>query len=272
MRVALPDADFFVETFGDSGSPVLLVMGLGMPGRAWKNQAPELARKHRVAWFDHRGAGQTEARPGIWSMELLAKDCSSLMDHLGWENAHIVGVSMGGMVAQHVALNHRSRVRSLSLIATHAGGFTGRLPTLIGLWRFVSANGTSAEKRMDHLMSLLFPDDAFDEQERARVKESLWLDLVDRQPARYRLAQLSAVLRHNNRNKLGQLRGIPTFVAKPGRDILIRPRECEWLAQQIPDATLVEFPNAGHGIIRQEAAALNRELLRHFEAVDRRAK
>lgn len=268
MRIKLSDVVFHVETFGELGSPVLLVMGLGMPGRAWKNQVPDLARHHRVAWFDHRGSGKTEARPGLWSMDLFARDCVTLMDHLGWVDAHVVGVSMGGMIAQHVALKYRERVRSLSLIATHAGGFRGRMPTGAGLWRFVSANGASVDKRLNHLMSLLFPDDAFDESERARVKEGLLQDLVDRQPVRYRLSQLVAVLRHDMRARLSELGGVPTLVAKPGRDILVRPEECTRLANNIPGAKLVEFPNAGHGIIRQEAPALNQELLRHFAAAD----
>ncbi|MCA9537524.1 MAG: alpha/beta fold hydrolase, partial [Myxococcales bacterium] len=130
------DVELAYEVAGAAGSPVLLIMGFSVPGRAWSGQVPALAERHRVAWFDNRGVGNTQARPGWYSMRLLADDARRLLDHLDWPTAHIVGVSMGGMIAQELAVTVPDRVRSLTLIATHAGGVRARTPTWRGLMRF----------------------------------------------------------------------------------------------------------------------------------------
>lgn len=246
------------------GSPVLLVMGFVMRGHAWRFQVPTLAEAHRVCTFDNRGVGATECRPRPLSMRLLADDARRLMDHLGWSRAHVVGVSMGGMVAQELALRAPGRVRSLSLVATHAGGPRARLPRRRGavqLWR--ARTGRSERDRGAAVTRLLFPD-AFLEG-----ADPDWLEAILREdfslpvPARFQLSQYAAILRHDTRRRLGELRA-PTLVVKPARDALIHPRESDRLHHLIPDARLLTLPGAGHGVVRQCAAELNAALLAHF--------
>ncbi|MFH2010869.1 MAG: alpha/beta fold hydrolase [bacterium] len=256
-------------TLGERGTPVLLVMGYTVPGSAWVHQVPALSAHHRVAWYDHRGCGATEAAPGAYSMRLLASDAERLLDHLGWDTAHVVGVSMGGMVSQELALRARRRIRSLTLIATHAGGMVSRVPPWAGLKRFVHANLAPRSQRFEILKRLLFPDDFL-----ARCDQE-WLEWVLRNdfgtpiPTRYRLSQLAAVMRHDTRRRVGQLRGLPTLVVGAGRDALVQPAACERLHRLLPGSRFHVFQEAGHAVIRQCYAALNELLLEHFAAADR---
>lgn len=262
------NADIAYDTAGDEGSPVLLVMGFGLPGQSWRHQIPTLAAQHRVAWFDQRGSGQTRARAGAYSMSLLASDALALMDHLGWQRAHVVGVSMGGMVAQWLALSALHRVRSLSLIATHAGGVRARLPSLRGTLAFVAANIGPRTQRHAALARLLFPLEYIQRTGEAFIRQALREEFANPPPLRFRLSQLAAVGRHDTRRRLHRLAGIPTLVVVPGQDELVRPVANQRLWRRIPGASIIEFPDAGHGILRQHADSLNAALLRHFQQAD----
>jgi len=267
-RAQGPGVDLAYNTAGEGGTPVLLVMGYTVPGSAWVHQIPTLARHHRVAWYDHRGCGDTRAAPGAYTMALLAEDALRLVDHLGWEAAHVVGVSMGGMVSQELALRCPERVRSLSLIATHAGGLRSRLPPVAGLKCFVLANLGPRSERIRNLERLLFPDAFLAGCDRQWLAEILRNDFGRPIHAKYRLSQMAAVMRHDTRDRLDRLGGIPTLVVQPAHDKLVSPGACQDLAWRIPGARLKVYPDAGHGVIRQCAADLNRDLLAHFAAAD----
>lgn len=248
---------------GKTGEPVLLIMGYSLPGHAWVHQIPALARHHRVVWYDNRGSGSTEARAGVHSMVELAEDALALMDHLGWERAHITGVSMGGMIAQELALRWRERVMSLTLIATHAGGGWRSLPALRGPARFlygrVRGRGFS-----DLIPELLFPTEflaACDEEWLAGVMQA---EFGKRPPLPQRLSQVAALLRHDTRDRLRQLEGLPTLIVKPALDVLVRPTASDDLQRRIPGSRLLVFPDAGHGLIRQCHRRLNAALLEHY--------
>lgn len=270
QRAEWPGVCLAYDTAGEGGAPVLLIMGYTVPGSAWVHQVPALAERHCVAWYDHRGCGDTRAEPGPYTMALLAEDSVRLLDHLGWESAHVVGVSMGGMVSQELALRCPERVRSLALIATHSGGLRSWLPPLAGLAGFLRANFGPRHERMRSLERLLFPD-AFlagcDRQWLAKILEN---DFGRPIPPKYRLSQMAAMLRHDTRDRLERLGGIPTLVVKPALDKLVSPEACEQLCWRIPGATLKVYPDAGHGVIRQCAGSLNRDLLDHFAAADAR--
>lgn len=111
------------DRFG-SGEPLLLIQGMSGHRRMWGPEfLGELAGDFDVVAYDHRGVGESD-RAQAFTIADLADDAAELMTRLGWESAHIVGISMGGMVAQELALNHPERVRTLTLGCTSAGGFT----------------------------------------------------------------------------------------------------------------------------------------------------
>lgn len=248
--------------------PVLLVMGFGLPGRVWRFVLPELVDR-RLVTFDNRGAGQSDAPRGPYRMAQLATDALALMDHLGLARAHLVGVSMGGMVAQEMALADTRRFASLTLIATHPGGPAHRVPPPAGLWHFLGANFARSEsRRLDAVSRLLFPKAFRDEIGRTWLHQVLAEDFTPPASAAGRKGQLAAVMRHDTRRRLPALAGLPTLVIKPMQDKLVAPSGSDRLARLIPGATKVELADAGHGLIRQKAPQLGEHLRAHFAAAE----
>jgi 3-oxoadipate enol-lactonase len=174
---------------------------------------------------------------------------------------------MGGMIAQELALRHRARIRSLALIATHAGGLRNLLPPLRGMRLFLEAQLGGKSRRIAALERLLFPDDYLARCDRAAVLESLRADFGGAIPLAQRLTQLGAAFRHEGR-RLHELASVPTLIVRPGQDVLIRPRESDRLHRLIPGSRLVRIDEAGHGVIRQCAGRLNELLLEHFRLRD----
>jgi pimeloyl-ACP methyl ester carboxylesterase len=264
----LPDARISYDTAGDRGSPVLLVMGFGAPGRMWHHQIQAFAAHHQVAWFDNVGAGDTRAR-ALFRMRDLGRHAVAVMDALGWPDAHVVGVSMGGMIAQEIALASTPRVRSLSLIATHAGGLRNLIPPPQSLYLFARAFLGPRAGRARMLERLIFPDDYLRTIDVAPLRAALDDHVVQAAPALDRLRQIAALLGHRAAHRLHALSTTPTLVIKAARDRLIRPRELDRLHRLIPNSRLIEFVDAGHAILHQCAAGVNHALLDHFTAVDR---
>lgn len=256
----------FYETDGEGpGEPVVLVMGLGGRGRGFEGQIGAIAAHHPVVWFDNRGAGDTQAAPGRYTMGLFADDVRRLMDHLGWPRAHLAGASMGGMIAQEFALRFPERVISLSLLVTHAGGRRPRLPRPTGLRRFARVVGRKGGSRVTALEQLLFPDAYLAEVDREALRRRL-LAQFKAMPRPYLLSQVAAVMRHRTAPRLRQLADTPTVILQAAHDIVIHPKESRRLHRLIPNSRLVTFHDAGHGLIRHKVDEVNRVLLDHFAA------
>jgi 3-oxoadipate enol-lactonase len=268
--IDLSDARLFFDTAGERGSPVLLIMGFGVPGHMWMNQIPTLATRHRVAWFDNCGAGGGTARSRRrpYTMLDLARHAVGVLDHQGWADAHVVGVSMGGMVAQEMALSFRGRVRSLTLMVTHPGGLRHLVPPARSLLAFARSFLGPRAQRSRALEQLIFPEAYLAGIDVGPIRAALSERVVDAAPLGDRLAQIAAIITHKTTPRLHRLTGTPTLVVKAGLDRLVRPSASDLLHQRIPGARLVEFEDAGHAILHQCAARLNEVVLEHLTAVD----
>jgi len=110
--------DLFYETHGD-GDPLLLIMGLAADSTAWLFQVPEFAGHYRTIVFDNRGVGRSSKPAGPYTIHEMADDAAGLLDVLHVPRAHVVGVSMGGMIAQELVLRHPERVHGLVLACTY---------------------------------------------------------------------------------------------------------------------------------------------------------
>lgn len=255
------------EVAGQTGSPVVLVMGLGLPASAWRAQVEALAPHHRVLTFDNRGVGGSDAPSGPYRIDELAGDALALIDHLGWEDAHLAGISMGGMIAQQLALDAPGRVRSLALLSTSGRGL-GWKPSPGGLRNGLGVVFGRGEARYRALQEQLFSQEALERFDPGQLSRAMEARLGPLPPLRTFLSQYAAVVRFRSEERLGELDGLPALVVQPGGDRVIHPGESVRLARLIPSARLVAFPGSGHGVIVEQAEAVNRLLLAHFRRAD----
>ncbi|MCB9663412.1 MAG: alpha/beta fold hydrolase [Alphaproteobacteria bacterium] len=233
-----------------SGPPVLLVMGFGMSGEAWLPLVRRLRDRFTLCRYDARGLGDSTPGDGPHHLRGLADDAAALLDHLGWDRAHVTGVSMGGMISQHLALRHRPRVRTLGLLATHGGPGWRCLPERRAIELFVKANTRAGVDRMEVLRHLLLTDPEhppaeFDVEQLRSVSRPA--------PRRVRLRHLASILRHDTLDRLRGLHDLPALVLRPDHDVLVPPRCSDALADALPLGRLHPIPDGGHGALVERA-------------------
>jgi len=113
-----PDVSLYFEQSGE-GTLVLLIQGVGVAGECWRPQVEVLSKNFQTVIFDNRGLGRSCPCTGPITIEAMAEDARALMDGAGWESAHIIGHSMGGVIAQQLALDCPKRVRSHETKCAH---------------------------------------------------------------------------------------------------------------------------------------------------------
>ena len=251
------------QTFGENGPPVLFVMGFGMAGAVWGPQVDKLQSDHRCCHYDHLGVGESDRGPFLRTIPAMADDAVRILDDLSWDRAHVVGVSMGGMIAQELALRSADRCESLTLVATHDGARVASLPTLRGMRLFLQGLFGGPKSRMRSLPRLLYPEEFLESIGPEAIASHLDVRLGHPPTLRTVLGQLYAVWRHSTESRLPQIE-LPTLLVRPGKDILIRPTQTDRLAERIPNAQVLRFDDAGHGVTFQKAAELNAALRDHF--------
>jgi 3-oxoadipate enol-lactonase len=252
------EVDLYYESTGADGAPVLLVMGLGMTATGWWRTVPVLAARLRVLSFDNRGVGRSARPPGPYTVAQLADDAMAVLDAAGERTAHVYGVSLGGMIAQEIALRHPDRVRRLVLGATTAGGPRARYPDRATLAFFERRGQMPAEEAV--WASVPYNYAARTRSESAqRIAE----DIAQRlrfpiEPGPY-MAQLAAAIGHDAYGRLGAIRA-PTLVVHGAEDRMVHPDNARLLADAIPGAELRLWPRTGHLLFTDEPA-VDRDVL-----------
>jgi 3-oxoadipate enol-lactonase len=229
---------------GAPGEPVLMIMGLGASSRLWYRLLPWISRRHRAIVFDNRGTGDSSPVRARLTMSGLAKDAVGVLDAAGVDRAHVLGASMGGMIAQHVALDHRERVSSLVLACTTPGGPSGLPP-----WRLLATAALRpvlGSRRTFPLVAPALYSRATLNGNRERMREDLKRRMEDSTSALTVYGQLGAVALHDTRSRLGELAGLETLVVHGLEDGLVPPARGRDLAERIPGARLELIPACGH--------------------------
>lgn len=179
------DIDLHYELSGD-GPPVLLIQGVGVVGECWRPQASGLRNNFQTLIFDNRGIGRSVPCRGPVTIEAMAEDAEALLDEVGWASAHVVGHSMGGVIAQQLALNCPKRVRSLSLLCTFARGTDGGRLTPWTLWMGLRTRIGSRRMRRRPFLEMLMPQDylqtANEDELASRVASLVGRDLAEQPP------------------------------------------------------------------------------------------
>jgi 3-oxoadipate enol-lactonase len=256
------------DVHGD-GEPLLLVMGLSGSRRGWYRLLPHLEGRCQAIAFDNRGTGDSDPVTGPLTMADLVADALAVLDAAGHESAHVMGVSMGGMIAQHLALDHRDRVRSLILGCTTAGARGGAPP-----WRLLGATAlrplVGATRTFPIVMPALYARSTR-EQQPERVREDLSIRLADNTDIRTTAAQMAAVTRHDTRARLRELEGLEVTVIHGAEDVLVPPEAGEELATAIPGARMVMIPACGHMLTTDAEDTAAGAVLEHLERVSSRS-
>lgn len=254
------DAAISYEITGN-GDPLLMIMGFATDSRMWFMQTPAFSTSHRCITFDNRASGMSEVGEHPITMERMARDALAVLDAAGAERAHILGISMGGAIAEHLALLAPERVRSLTLAATWAGpnAWLPRL-TKIGL-TLLAAEGSAAVARASMLW-VFSPRFIIDNPAMAQVVEDTAVEMSTDDTAFK--AQLQATQDHDVRARLHEITA-PTLVMSGRRDVFVPPELGKEVAALIPNATYVEL-DGGHGFNIEEPAAFNETVLGFINA------
>jgi pimeloyl-ACP methyl ester carboxylesterase len=236
-------------------------MGLGGNADWWDERfLRPLAERYRVVAFDNRGAGRSGTPEGPYTISLMASDAAGLMDHLGWESAHVLGFSMGGMIAQELTCTCPERVRRLVLLCTNCGGkervnASADVSAVLTMPR----DGLTPEDIARASLYLLFPQEYIEKEAElmGRVTQSL---LIAPTNPRCFMEQLKAADAWSIHARLGRIKQ-PTLIITGERDIMIPPQNSRILAEAIPDSRLVEFAGAGHLVTSMFPEETAREVL-----------
>jgi 3-oxoadipate enol-lactonase len=223
-----------------SGEPLLLIMGLSYPSYMWHRSRPALARLYRTIALDNRGVGQSDAPPGVYSIPLMAADAAAVLDAACVENAHVFGVSMGGMIAQEFAIQYPKRVRSLILGCTTPGGPHAVQAEPAAL-QVIMRQGFTPEEATEAIIPFIYdeatPRERIDEDMAIRKK---WFPT----PQGY-MGQLQGIFGWEAYSRLAQITA-PTLVIHGETDRLIPPANATLIAERIPGAKLTLIPHASH--------------------------
>jgi pimeloyl-ACP methyl ester carboxylesterase len=249
-----------------SGPAVLAIQGAGVTGSGWRPQVDGLVHRFRVVTFDNRGIGASSRGQSALTIERMAADALAIADAEGMERFHLIGHSMGGLIAQHVALTSRARVQSLALLCTFADGASAtRLSGRMLVLAMRSRIGTRAMRRRG-MIRMIMPDAYIRDHDVIALARQLGdlfgHDLADQPPII--LEQLRAMSKYRGVSRLSELSGIPTLVLSASHDPLAPPTRGREIASLIAGARFIEFGDASHALPIQCADEVNALLLEHL--------
>lgn len=232
-----------------SGQPVLLIAGLGYSSDMWWRLLPDLSARHRTVRFDNRGVGRTGVcPPGPHRLEVMADDAAAVLQAAGVDSAHVVGISMGGTIAQELALRHPERVRSLVLAATSCNGAEAVPLDDAAARLMLNRVGMPVAEAARAAVPFVYAPDT----PRSRVEEDIAVRLLwPTEPAGY-AAQLRGIGAHGGtRGRLDRV-AVPTLVLHGAQDRLVPPANAQVIAGAIAGARLVILDGASHLLLTDQ--------------------
>lgn len=230
------------------GPPLLLIHGLGYAGSwGWGPVLEPLARTFRVIRYDNRGIGGSDRPPGPYTARMMAEDAVSVLDETGVARAHVVGTSLGGMIAQELALAHPERVERLVLACTSPGG-PNAVPMPEKTVRLITQ---PLDLPPDERFRVFVRNALSEPYDEAMVEEIREHRMAEAQPLEAWQAQAAAGVGHDAFDRVGEI-AAPTLVVTGTADEVVDARNSDLLAERIPGARLERFEGAGHLFFWQE--------------------
>jgi pimeloyl-ACP methyl ester carboxylesterase len=249
-----------------SGEPLFLVQGLTGGRNDWFFQMRSLAKRYRVVTFDNRGARGTARSGESYDIRIMADDTIGLMDYLNIDRAHILGMSLGSLVAQEIAISYPDRVRKLILVAAFAPGDEARemsegMRAALGL-----PDGYTGEQAdvMDNRDAMSFFTEVTALSFNNRLLRAILVPLAKRYARKVGceglIGQLRATAGCQTLDRLHNIKA-PTLVLVGTGDRVVPPESSDMIASRIPNATLVKVEGGSHAFYMEKARRFNREVL-----------
>ncbi|MFX1258117.1 MAG: alpha/beta fold hydrolase [Promethearchaeota archaeon] len=254
------DINIYYEVHGD-GTPLVMIMGLSANIDWWNPVLLEASSKNfKTIIFDNRGAGRSDAPDIEYSIKMFADDTVGLMDALDVEKAHVLGASMGGMIAQELVLNYPERVEKLVLCCTSCGGSKSIPPSPEVMELLMrDTKGLTQEEIARGVIPLLYTEE-FIEGNPDYVEETVQ-NILKHLIQEYALQrQIKAIMRFNTARRLKKI-NTSTLIVNGKKDILAPPQNAEVLAKLIPEAKLLLLDNSAHSLFQPEPEKLAKKIL-----------
>jgi 3-oxoadipate enol-lactonase len=249
--------ELYYEVHGE-GEPLLCVMGLAADTLAWLPQVPAFSARHRTVIFDNRDVGQSSLADGSYEIADMAQDALALADGLELESFNLLGVSMGGAIAQEMALAAPERIRTLTLAVSFAGSGA------YGLMRSQTwgsrVQGMTLEQRVDELLLLTMSEKWFEDAGTVEWLRGVLLNHPHPQPPEAFARQLDASGRFDARDRLATLE-MPVHVIGAERDILVPVWKSEEIAGLIPGSKYTVLEGAPHSVQLEHPEEFNGAVL-----------
>jgi 3-oxoadipate enol-lactonase len=249
------------DTFG-AGEPLLLIMGFGAPGIAWMPVLPMLSG-FKCIYFDNRGTGNSEKPAGPYTIPDMADDGAHLLAALGIESAMVYGISMGGMIAQELALRHPGRVSKMVLGCTMTGGPAAIPPaeeTIASLVSAMKLMSTDPERAIDILLPVVHPPDFVTAHPEVKQMALMGAAMIPPTPPDVIERTLEGITQFNSYDRLPTVK-CPVLIVHGERDILLRPANAEVLKSRLPQAEVFMIPNAGHNFFAENPMGVHQRIV-----------
>ena len=263
-RVTVGGIKIYYER-GGAGTPILFITGLGGDHQPWAPVVEQLKDQYECVTFDNRGIGQSSKPPSGYTMSDLTRDTLGLLEALSISRAHIIGQSMGGLVAQNIALQQPKRVLSLVLLGSFAGG-DARLNHVLSSRKFMQKRMTRYEYFWA-LAAWMFGPQTLERSGFVDGFAKMAASNPHPQSLRAFSQLVDGIAQFDNRAHLKDIRR-PTLVMVGEQDILTPPYLSRALAEGIPGAELEVLPGVGHLCISEDTKGVANRLVSFFKRVD----
>jgi pimeloyl-ACP methyl ester carboxylesterase len=244
------------------GDPLIMIIGLGSDQSNWRLQTAFFKKHYKTITLDNRGSGKSAKPKGPYTTKLMAEDVIGLMNLLNLKKTHILGVSMGGMIAQEVAIDHPDMVDKLVLGCTYArrddtSGFSSRVSEAIEAYNKSSRDLPSLRNLVNVILDLTFNKMSYRVLALPLMKTAInsttsWVDGF--------VEQLDATLGHVTVDRLKMISS-PTLVIAGTDDRVIKPSSSEVIASIVPRAKLVMVNGGSHGFSGEMSGEFNKIVL-----------
>jgi len=246
-KVKVGDINIYYEVHG-KGEPLVMIPGSASSVGGFFMHIPVFSREYQVIAFDPRGAGRSDAPDITYTMEMMADDLAGLLYAISIDSAHILGASMGGLIAQQFVLRHPKRVRSLILVCTSCGGPHSVITTDPEILEMYQHPKDLPPKEMFRQNFPLMASREYINNNSGLITQIIEKFMEYPAPPQGQMRQTQALMAHDTYNHLSEIKA-PTLIISGDADRALPVQNSRIMASRIPGAELVILKNAGHLLI-----------------------